>query len=82
MEDTPSMLKALLLSHAVIFVFEFLARRFTSLPSVGSSGIYVILLAVCMNTFGEQLPPAMLMAMVVVGLLQLLWVLRRRIVKT
>jgi hypothetical protein len=71
------MIVAILVTHAVIGLFQFVVSRRIKLRFPGAYGIYVTLLPVGFNCFGVGLPPGIVAAMVFFGLSLLLWSVSR-----
>jgi len=74
--DKADLLRAVIGSHAVILVIQSIAKRYTSLPKSGLSGLYLILLSVGFNVFGAHLHPGLVGGFVLVGVLEVLYSLR------
>ena len=78
MENSPDLFKAIWVSHAVILLVQFLARRFTSLPEKsGGFGIYILLLPIGFNMFGVGFSPWFIASGAMLGLGIILFSLRR-----
>ena len=78
MEKSPDLIMAILVSHAVILLVQFMARRFTSLPEYsGGIGIYLLLLPIGFNMFGAGFPPWFIASGAMLGLAIILFSLRR-----
>ena len=69
MDNSPDLIKAIWVSHAVILLVQYLARRFTSLPKKsGGIGIYILLLPIGFNLFGANFSPLFIASGAMLGL--------------
>jgi hypothetical protein len=78
MDNSPDLFKAIWISHLVILLVQFLARRFTTLPKKsGGIGIYILLLPIGFNAFGAGFSPWFIASGAMLGLGIILFSLRR-----
>lgn len=71
-----NLIAAIIVSHAVILVVQWAARKFTTLPKSGGFGIYLILLPIGFNCFGVDLGAWFVASFALAGLSVIFWSLR------
>ena len=77
MENSSHLIWAVWVSHAVIILVQYLAKRFTVLPRSGDFGIYILLLPMGFNLFGSDFPPWFIASSSLFGVSIILFSLRR-----